>query len=194
MVLASASRPPRFPPSPCRPDACIRSSGPAFLSRTRARRARSRRACSLPRPRRARRCRLFIERAWTSSLTKVAALFIAKPLPRMRRGPRWLDAVIVGLVRGYACRRGFQFLCPVHIVFGRVQLSKRAKNFALPTFCCPAFGSACSAVPGGLLVHPPLQSRSGPVRSAASIALATRFESECGNFFRFPGGCLRSGK
>ena len=36
----------------------------------------------------------------------------------MRRGRCWLDTVIVGLIRGYACGRGFQFLCPAHIVFG----------------------------------------------------------------------------
>ena len=50
----------------------------------------------------------FIERAWTSSPTKVVALFIGSPFHECGVAAGCLDTAIVGLIRGYACRRGFQ--------------------------------------------------------------------------------------
>ena len=50
----------------------------------------------------------FIERAWTSSPTKVVALFIGSPFHECGVAAGGLDTTIVGLIRGYACRRGFQ--------------------------------------------------------------------------------------
>lgn len=50
----------------------------------------------------------FIERAWTSSPTKVVALFIESPFHECGVVAGGLDTTIVGLIRGYACRRGFQ--------------------------------------------------------------------------------------
>ena len=40
----------------------------------------------------------------------VSALFIAKTFPRMRCGRCWLDVIVVGQIRRYAYRRGFQLL------------------------------------------------------------------------------------
>lgn len=54
----------------------------------------------------------FIERAWTSSPTKVVALFIGSPFHECGVAAGGLDAAIVGLIRGYACRRGFQLFMP----------------------------------------------------------------------------------
>ena len=50
----------------------------------------------------------FTDLAWTSSPTKVVALPIGSPFHECGVAAGGLDTSIVGLIRGYACRRGFQ--------------------------------------------------------------------------------------
>ena len=52
----------------------------------------------------------FIERAWTSGPTKEVALFIGSPFHGCGVAVGGLGTAIVGLIRGYACRRGFRLL------------------------------------------------------------------------------------
>lgn len=52
----------------------------------------------------------FVERAWTSGPTKEVALFIGSPFHGCGVAAGGLDTAIVGLIRGYACRRGFRLL------------------------------------------------------------------------------------
>lgn len=52
----------------------------------------------------------FIERAWTSGPTKEVALFIGSPFHGCGVAAGGLGTAIVGLIRGYACRRGFRLL------------------------------------------------------------------------------------
>lgn len=57
------------------------------------------------------RCRdgVPFELAWTSSPTKVVALFVGSPFHECCVAAGGSDTAIVGLICGYACRRGFQF-------------------------------------------------------------------------------------
>lgn len=55
-----------------------------------------------------REAQTFIERTWTSGPTKEVALFIGSPFHECGVAAGGLDTAIVGLIRGYACRRGFQ--------------------------------------------------------------------------------------
>lgn len=78
----------------------------------------------------------FIERAWTSGPTKEAALFIGSPFHGCVVAAGGLDTDIVGLIRGYACRRGSDFLCPAHIVFWARSAFKVRKEFYAGVVSC----------------------------------------------------------
>ena len=70
----------------------------------------------------------FIERAWTSGPTKEVALFIGSPFHGCGVAAGGLDTAIVGLIRGYACRRAPTSYVLLILSFGRVRLSKCAKG------------------------------------------------------------------
>ena len=47
-----------------------------------------------------------------------------------------LDTAIVGLIRGYTCRRASNFLCPAHIVFWVRSAFKVRKEFYAGVVSC----------------------------------------------------------
>lgn len=81
----------------------------------------------------------FIERAWTSGPTKEVALFIGSPFHGCGVAAGGLDTAIVGLIRGYACRRAPASYVLLMLSFGRVRLSKCAKSFTLALYRAGVF-------------------------------------------------------
>lgn len=78
------------------------------------------------------------EQAWPSSHTKGAASFIGGPFHECGVVAGGSDIAIVGPIRGYACRRGFQFFmsCSYRLEGGR-QWSFRLFFWSFAGLCCP---------------------------------------------------------
>lgn len=104
----------------------------------RARRDRAR-AISSRSPVSGAKAQAFIERAWTSGPTKEVALFIGSPFHGCGVAAGGLDTAIVGLIRGYACRRAPTSYVLLILSFGRVRLSKCAKSFTLALYRAGVF-------------------------------------------------------